>query len=152
MFLNSVHEHCPNSDLKQYTVTKLGWVHSAHTQNPGRAHSANVLGAAARTSGLSHACRTRSQRRSRACWACTCRDTPRKPALGQVATSFQVATSWKLAPCRDIKLVSRHQISVATSNWCRDTTQDNLGRDLQAGSRHCFSAHTAAHVATSSLA
>ena len=27
---------------------------------------------------------------------------------GQVATSFQVATSWKLAPCRDIKLVSQH--------------------------------------------
>ena len=43
MFVNSVHEQCPNSDLKQCTVTKLGWVHSAHTQNPGRAHTARAV-------------------------------------------------------------------------------------------------------------
>ena len=41
MLLNSVHEQCPNSDPKQCTITKLGWVHSAHTKNPGRAHTQN---------------------------------------------------------------------------------------------------------------
>ena len=63
MLMNSVHEQCPNSDPKQCTVTKLGCVHSAHTQKPGRestlraqcpgrgrccARNAQVVGAAAR--------------------------------------------------------------------------------------------------------
>ena len=43
MFVNSVHEQCPNSDPKQCTVTKLGWMHSAHTQNPGRTHTARAV-------------------------------------------------------------------------------------------------------------
>ena len=87
----------PNSDCKQCTESKLGRVHSAHTQNP---------------------CRARSQRGSRAQRVQVARIAPR--SRGQVATSFpcqppsrsrhrfQVATSWTTNPCRDIKLVSRH--------------------------------------------
>ena len=41
--MNSVLEQCPNSDPEQCTVTKLGLVHSVHTQNPGRAHTARVV-------------------------------------------------------------------------------------------------------------
>ena len=33
----------PNSDCKQRTESKLGWVHSVHTQNPGRAHTARAV-------------------------------------------------------------------------------------------------------------
>ena len=32
-----------NSDPKQCTVTKLGRVHSAHNQNPGRVHTARAV-------------------------------------------------------------------------------------------------------------
>ena len=122
MFLNSVHEQCPNSDPKQCTVTKPGWVHSAHTQNPGRAHTACVVPMSWALLRAQQACRARSQRRSRACWVCTCRDTPRQPAP-QDSTSLR---------CRDIKaarIMSRHHIGVvtpprplhvATSNRCRD--------------------------------
>ena len=78
--MNSVHEQCPNSDPKQCTVTKLGWVHSAHTQNPGRTHTARAMPMSWALLCAQQACRAhvaRSQRRSRACWACTCRDPPR---------------------------------------------------------------------------
>ena len=105
MFLNSIHEQCPSSDPKQCTVTKLGWVHSAHTQNPGRARSAHVVGTAARTASLSRACRARSQRRSRMSRALV----PTRPG--------------SLPPGRDLTSMSRHQGSqnhVATSNRCRD--------------------------------
>ena len=37
--MNSV----PNSDCKQCTESKLGWVHCAHTQNPGGAHTARAV-------------------------------------------------------------------------------------------------------------
>ena len=59
MFLNSVHEQCPNSDPKQCTVTKLGWVHSAHTQNPGRAHTARVVPMSWALLRAQQACRAR---------------------------------------------------------------------------------------------
>ena len=138
----------PNSDCKQCTESKLGWVHCAHTQNPGRAHtartvprswallrahcprSAQVVGAAARTASRSRACRAHSQHRSCAQAACT-----------QVATSLR---------CRDTKaarIMSRHQIGVATpprplhvttSNRCRDIVspaQPKPGRDIKTRSR-----------------
>ena len=130
--MNSVHEQCPNSDLKQCTVTKLGLVHNAHTQNLGRAHTERAVPmswALLRTASLSRACRAHSQHRSRACWACTGHDTPRQPAPGQVATSWttklghdinpmsrppfcptkttHVATLLEATLCRDIKLMSR---------------------------------------------
>ena len=122
MLLNSVHEQCPNSDPKQCTVTKLGWVHYAHTQNPGRAHSAHVVGAAARTAS-----------RSRTCRACTCRNTPRQPAP-RSRPHFDVTTSRQPESCRNIKSMLRHRGSqkhVATSNRCHDTTQNTPGRDTK---------------------
>ena len=87
--MNSVHKHCP----KQCTVTKLGCVHSAHTQKQGRVHTAR---AAPRSWALLRAQPTSRAQASagsahrvpmlRACWACTGRNTPKKPA-----------------PCRDLK-------------------------------------------------
>ena len=84
-----------------------------------RAHcvrSAHVVGDVARTADRPHACRAHSQRMSRACWACTGRDTPRQPA-----------------PCRDLTSMLRHQGNqnhVVTSNRCRDTTQASPSCDL----------------------
>ena len=175
MLLNSIHEQRPNSDPKQCTITKLGWVHSAHTQNPGRAqcpcrgrccahnklvarmsrtqlaqvsrstctgraHSAQVVGAAARTTSWSRACRAHSQRRSRAQRAQVARIVPRSWA--HVATSFpcpapgQVATS---LPGRDVNPMSRPPFcptkttQIATPISIR---QAEPCRDIKSVSRH----------------
>ena len=135
----------PNSDCKPCTESKLGWVHSAHTQNPGRAHTAHVVPMSWALLRAQQACRAHSQRRSRACWGCTCRDTPRQPAP-RSRPHFDVATSrqpescrdtTQNAPGRDLKTGSRHQTScrqstqVATSISCRDFTLTGPGRDLK---------------------
>ena len=85
----------------------------------------------------------------------------------------QVATSWKtkqgrnvnpmprppFCPTKTVQVVtskkgSRHQLPwgsqnhVATSNRCCDITQANPGRDLETGSRHCFSCPASSQVAT----
>ena len=155
--MNSVLEQCPNSDPKQYIVTKLGWVHSAHTQNSGCAHTALAVPMSWALLRAQQACRARSQRRSCACWACTCPDTPKQPAP---------RSGRDIVPGRDLleaSLMSRHQIGVATplrtiqvatseqsldtkpppcslnhvatSNRCRDTTQAYPGRDTKTRSR-----------------
>ena len=166
MFLNSVHEQYPNSDPKQCTVTKLGWVHSAHTQNPGRAHTAHAVPMLWALLRAQQSCRTRSQRRSHICWACTCHDTPRQPAP-RSRPHFDVATSRQPKSCRDIKSMSRHhsdhsmsrhQIGVATSfllpsPQARSRRPFSRSRPPEASpmSRHCFhvaTSHTDAHVAT----
>ena len=57
-----------------------------------------------------------------------------------------------LPPSCDLTSMSRHQGSqnhVATSNRCRDTTQNALGRDLKTGSRHQTSCCQSTQVATS---
>ena len=129
MFLNSVQTVTLNSALSQNWVgctvrtprTQVARTLRAQCPCRGRccAHSKLVV-------RMSRACRTRSQRRSRACWECTCRDTPRQPAPGS-RPHFDVATSRQPASCRDIKSVSRHhpdhsmsrhQIGVATSFLC----------------------------------
>ena len=143
MFFNSVHEQCSNSDPKQCTVTKLGLVHSAHTQNPGHAHTAGAVPMSWALLRAQQACRAH---------------VARAASAGRAhAGRALVATRPSSLPQARSRHRSRSrppgsQPCVATSNWCLNTTQDNPGRDLQAGSRHRFSAHTAAHVATSSLA
>ena len=122
--MNSVHEQCPNNDPKQCTVTKLGWVHSAHTQNPGRARSAHVVGAAARTASAVRA------------------------HAGRALVATRLGS---LSPGRDLTSMSRHQGSqnhAATSNRCRDTTQNAPGRDLKTGSQHQISCRQSTQVAT----
>ena len=124
----------PNSDCKQCTESKLGWVHSAHTQNPGRERSAHVVGAATLTASLSLTCRARSQRRSCAQRAQVARIALRSWA--HVATSFpcpvpgQVATSLPDHDLLDDQARSRSQPHVATSLM---PNQNNLGRDLKNG-------------------
>ena len=57
-----------------------------------------------------------------------------------------------LPPSHDLTSMSRHQGSqnqVATSNRCRDTTQNAPGRDLKTGSRHQTSCRQSTQVATS---
>ena len=124
MLLNNVHEHCLNSDPKQYTVTKLGWLHSAHTHNPDRAHIARAVPMSWALLHAQQACRSRSQRRSRTCWACTCRDTPRQPAPWSGRDIVLGRDLLEASP------MSRHQIGVAkplrtiqvaTSRRSRDT-------------------------------
>ena len=134
----------PNSDCKQCTESKLGWVHCAHTQNPSRAHTARVVPRSwallrAQQAGCAHV--AHSQCRSRACWACTCRDTPRQPA-SRSRPHFDVATPRQPESCHDIKSVSRHhpdhsmsrhQIGVATSFLLpipRQVATSRPGRDL----------------------
>ena len=125
----------------------------AHPKPRLRAHcaySAHFVGAAARTGSRSRACHAHSQRRSRACWACTCRDTPRQPAP-RSRPHFEVATSRQPESCRDIKSMSRHRGSqkhVVTSNRCHDTTQNTPGRNLKTGSRHQTSCRQSTQVAT----
>ena len=116
--MNSFHEQFPNSDCKQCTELKLGWVYSAHPQSLGRAHtarSAQVMGVAARAAD-----RSRAQPAHVAhLLACVGRDTPRQPTPG-----------------RDLTSMSRHQGNqnhVATSNRCRDTVSP---AQPQARSRH----------------
>ena len=90
-------------------------------------------------------------RMSRACWACTCHDTPRQP-IPRSRPHFDVATSRQPESCRDIKSMSRHRGSqkhVATSSRCRDATQNTPGRDLKTGSRHQTSCRQSTQVATS---
>ena len=136
MFLNSVHEQCPNSDPKQCTITKLGWVHSAHTQNPGRV------------------CTLRAQ--------CSCRGRccAHSKLIAHAASAGRAPAGrallatrpGSLPPGRDLTLMSRHQGSqnhVATSNRCRDTTQNAPGCDLKTGSQHQTSCRQSTQVATS---
>ena len=115
----------------------------AHPEPRSRAHcvrSAHVVGAAARTASLSRACRAHSQRRSRACWACSCRNTPRQPAP-RSRPHFDVVTSRQPETCRDIKSMSQHhaersrsrpQDGVATPNLMSPI---HLGRDVHFLSR-----------------
>ena len=153
-------------------------MHSAHTQNSGRAHTARVVPRSwallrAQQSGHAHivsaarAGRALNVCRSCACWACTGSDTPRqfapgrdlKPRLRHPISTGQVATSNRCRdqpllfphkrPCRDTKPPQGSQNPVATSNRCRDTIQANPGHDLKTGSRHRFSCLAPNQVATS---
>ena len=128
MLLNGVHEQCPNTDPKQCTVTKLGWVHSAHNQNQGRAH---IAGAVPRSwallrvwlTGRAHGrlvARTASAGRALAKRALVAK---RLGSLPHVATSLR---------CRDIKatkIMSRHQIGVATPLRPLQVATSKRGRD-----------------------
>ena len=111
MFLNSVHEQCPNSDPKQYTVTKLGWVHSVHTQNLGRAHTVRAVPMSwallhAQQAGRAHVARAASAGHAHAGRALV---ATRPGSLPQARSRhhFQVATSWTTKLGRDINPMSR---------------------------------------------
>ena len=124
----------PNSDCKQCTESKLGWVHCAHAQNPGRAHIARAVPRSwallraqqancAHVARAARAGRARSQHRSRACWACTCPDMPRQPAL---------RSGRDIVPGRDLleaSPMSRHQIGVATPLRTIQVATSRRGRD-----------------------
>ena len=152
-----------NNDCKQCTESKLGWVHSAHTQNPGRMHTARAVPRSwallrSQPTGRAHVART----------ARACRDLVGRGLVATCPGSLpQVATSLR---CRDIKaarIMSRHQIGVATplsqlqvaTSWrltyvatsisCRDLVSATVrlpGRDTEI---HVATSHTVAHVATS---
>ena len=107
----------------------------AHPEPRSRAHcarSAHVVGAAARTIGLSRACRAYSQRRSCACWACTCRDTPMQPAP-KSRPHFDVTTSRQPESCRDIKSMSRHHVECSRSRPQDGVATPNLLSPIHSG-------------------
>ena len=135
----------PNSDCKQCTESKLGWVHSAHTQSPGRAHTARAVPRSWALLRAQRPCRAHSQSRLRAQRVQVARIAPMSWA--HVATSLpcpvqpprsrrhlDVATSRQPESCRDIISVSRHRLScqpqarsppyVETSISCRDLLDD----------------------------
>ena len=99
-----------NSDCKQCTESKLGWVHSAHTQNPGRVHTALAVPRSwtllrAQPTGCAHVARTSSAGR-----ALVERElvATRPGSLPQVATSkLQVSTPNFNKLGRDLKSMSR---------------------------------------------
>ena len=152
--MNSVHEQCPNSDLKQCTVTKLGWVHSAHTQNQGRAHNKLVARMSrahpAQVAGSACAGRVHSAQVVGECHDLLPLPSPRP---GRDITSrsrppgrpSQVATS---IPCRDLPSAqpkqprSRPQNGVATPvstgqvEPCRDINSVSQHHTGQSMSRH----------------
>ena len=101
--MNSVHEQCPNSDPKQCTVTKLGCVHSAHTQKPGRAHTARVVPRSWALLRARQASRTRMHAWSRAQLRLV-RLPPSRPKAQVMTPNHHKAA----------KTMSRHQIGVAT--------------------------------------
>ena len=164
--MSSVHEQCPNNDPKQCIVTELGWVHSAYTQNPGRAHTARAVPRSwallrAQLTCRAHVARTASTGRALAGRALVATQNLGRDALFQQARSrpqIDVATSLfsshRNVPVatqnldRDIKSRQGSQNHVATSNRCHDTTQATPGRDLKTGSRHRFSSPAPSQVAT----
>ena len=136
----------PNSDCKQCTESKLGWVHCEHTQNPGHAHTARAVPKSWALLRAQQAGRARSQRRSRAYWACTCRDTPRKPAP---------RSGRDIVPGRDLleaSPMSRHQIGVATSLRTIQVTTSRWGHDTASLPTPLPMSRHQNDVATSSLA
>ena len=115
--MNSAHEQCPNSDPKQYTFTKLGCVHNAHTQKPGRAHTTRAVPrswALLRAQPTSRAHVTRIVSAGRALGGRALVVT-HPGSLSQVAARMSqpqndVATRifpTAGGPCRDIKITSR---------------------------------------------
>ena len=162
--------------LKQCTVTKLGCVHSAHTQKPSRVHTARAVPRSwallrAQQAGRAHVMRTASAGRALAGRALVAtgpgslpqvatqnpgRDTQFQQARSRpqidVATSLFCSHRNALIATqnlgRDIKSQQGSQNHVATSNRCRDTTQATPGRDLKTGSRHRFSSPAPSQVAT----
>ena len=92
------------------------------------------------------ACRARSQRKSRACWACTCRDTPRQPAP---------RSGRDIVPGRDLleaSPMSRHQIGVATPLRTIQVATSRRGRDTASLPTPLPMSRHQNDVATSSLA
>ena len=160
MLLNSIHERCPNNDPKQCTVTKLGWVHSAHTQSPGRAHTARavpmswVLLRAQQTCCEHVGCSACAGRAHSAQVVGACRDLFPLSIPRQVVTSFPSRDLLEANPCHDIKLVSRHRSGhsksrppngVATPFLC---PAPKPGRDIKTRSRPSW---RLTYVATSLL-
>ena len=108
--MNSVHEQCPNSDHKQFTLSKVGWVHSAYTQNPGRAHTARAMPMSWALLCAQQACRVHVMRAASA-------------GRAHAGRALVATRPGSLPPGRDLTSMSRHQGSqnhVATSNRCRD--------------------------------
>ena len=93
----------PNSDCKQCTESKLGWVHSAHTQNPGCAHTAHAV---PRSWAL-----LRAQQAGRARMLAWSRAQLRLLRLPSSRPKAQVVTPNHHKATR---IMSRHQIDVAT--------------------------------------
>ena len=132
--MNSALEQCPNSVLSQ-----------------------NWVGCTVRTP------RTQVKRTLRA--QCPCRGhccahnklvahIARPASTGRTHAGRALVTTrpGSLPPGRDLTSMSRHQGNqnhVATSNRCRDTTQNAPGRDLKTGSRHQTSCRQSTQVATS---
>ena len=150
--MNSVHEQCPNSDYN--SALNQNWVRcivrtpraqvasTLRAQCPGRgcccAHSKQVA-------RVSRAQLAQVVHRSRSCWACTSRNTPRQPAPGRdlktgsllrfpCQIQSQVATSFQGRDLLDDQARSRHQPHVATSLPPSQTNQvatSKMGSRLQ---------------------
>ena len=136
--MNSVHEQCPNSDPKQCTVTKRGWVHTMRTP---RTQVAGTLRAQCPCRGRYCTHSKFVSRMSLAQPAQVARMLGVHLSRHAQAACPQIATSLR---CRDTKaanIMSRHPIHVATSSLL---SQNRPGRDFTSWSQPL-------HVATSKL-
>ena len=135
-----------NSDCKQCIESKLGWVHSAHTQSPGRAHTACAVPRSwallrAQLTGRAHVALTAS-----ACHALAGVRWSRhaQAAYPRSRPHFDAATSRQPESCRDIKSVPRHCFScpapsqVATAELVATLLETPLCRDINFMSRLRF--------------
>ena len=101
-------------------------MYCAHTQNPGRAHTARVVPMSWALLRAHQACRAPVASAASA-------------GRAHARCALVVTRPGSLPPGRDLTSMSRHQGSqnhVATSNRCRDTTQTTPCRDIKSVSRH----------------
>ena len=112
--MNSVQTVTP----KQCTVTKQGWVHSTHTQNPGREQTARAMPRSCALLCAQQAGHVRMRAWSRA--------LPRTAAPALFRPKAQVVTP---NHHKAAKTMSRHQIGVATPLRPIQVATSKRGRD-----------------------
>ena len=146
----------PNSDCKQCIESKLGWVHSAHTQNSGRAHTVSVeprswaLLRAWKTSSVRMRLVKRAAAPAPVATQSPGRDTQFQQARSRPASALPIETRLSrpktlvatLSHHKAARIMSRHQIGVATPLRPLQVATSKRGRDTvshsqpQARSQH----------------
>ena len=146
--MNSVHEQCPNNDPKQCTVKKLGRVHSAHTQKPGRVHAARVVPRSwallrAQPIGREHVTRSVCAGHGHSAQVVgLCRDLlplpsprPGRDIISRSRPPRQLSQVTTSIPCRDLPSAQLKPSRSRPKKWGRDTNSNKPGRDLKSMSR-----------------
>ena len=129
----------PNSERNSALNPKLGWVHSAHTQNPGREHTARAVPRSwallrARPIGRVHVTRTTSAGRAlsvhRSRHAQAIYPKPGRDIISRSRPPRQLSQVTTSIPCRDLPSAQPKPPRSRPQKWGRDTNFNKPGRDL----------------------